>query len=71
MNQNLQEVYNSILNGSGKLMKDGIQTTLNVDVSDSFILNQSIIAVMAEGECLLERAETCVPKILITAGADL
>lgn len=52
-------------------MKDGIQTTLNVDVSDSFILNQSIIAVMAEGECLLERAETCVPKILITAGADL
>lgn len=66
MNQNLQEVYNSILNGGGNLIKNKIQTAFNVGVSASFILNQSMFAAKTEGWFLFERAENFVPKILIT-----
>jgi len=71
MNQNLQEVYNRVLNGIKKLIKNKIRMVSAILTSAPLILKESIISAITFCVCLFEEGDKFVSKIVITAGADL
>ncbi|RPI23315.1 MAG: cobalamin-binding protein [Chloroflexota bacterium] len=69
MNENLQKVYDAILEGDAALAKEGVQLALDASVPASTILNESMIAAMAKVGQLFEEGEFYVPEMLIAARA--
>jgi 5-methyltetrahydrofolate--homocysteine methyltransferase len=67
MEQVMQELYNSILNGENKVVPLKVQAALDAGVDASKILNEGMIAAMAEVGRLFEEGEYYVPEMLISA----
>jgi 5-methyltetrahydrofolate--homocysteine methyltransferase len=67
MEQVMQEIYTSILNGENKVVPVKIQAALDAGVDASKILNEGMIAAMAEVGRLFEEGEYYVPEMLISA----
>jgi 5-methyltetrahydrofolate--homocysteine methyltransferase len=67
MEQVMQEIYTSILNGENKVVPVKVQAALDAGVDASKILNEGMIAAMAEVGRLFEEGEYYVPEMLISA----
>jgi 5-methyltetrahydrofolate--homocysteine methyltransferase len=67
MEQVMQELYTSILNGENKVVPVKVQAALDEGVDASRILNEGMIAAMAEVGKLFEEGEYYVPEMLISA----
>jgi 5-methyltetrahydrofolate--homocysteine methyltransferase len=67
MEQVMQELYTSILNGENKVVPVKVQAALDAGVDASKILNEGMIAAMAEVGQLFEEGEYYVPEMLISA----
>lgn len=67
MEQVMQEIYTSILNGENKVVPVKVQAALDAGVDASTILNEGMIAAMAEVGRLFEEGEYYVPEMLISA----
>ncbi len=67
MEQVMQELYTSILNGENKVVPVKVQAALDAGVDASRILNEGMIAAMAEVGRLFEEGEYYVPEMLISA----
>ncbi|OGO17594.1 MAG: methyltransferase [Chloroflexi bacterium RBG_16_48_8] len=69
MSQEIQELFDAILSGNAKLAMDKVQAALDLDQDPSQILNQGMIAAMAEVGEHFEKGEYFVPEMLIAARA--
>lgn len=69
MSQEINELFNAILEGKAELAKEIIEEALINKLSPSQILNQGMIASMAEVGDRFERGEYYVPEMLIAARA--
>jgi 5-methyltetrahydrofolate--homocysteine methyltransferase len=67
MEQVMQELYTSILNGDNKTVAQKVQAALDAGIDASRILNEGMIAAMAEVGRLFEEGEYYVPEMLISA----
>ena len=67
MEQVMQELFNGILNGDNKSVPQKVQTALDAGIDASRILNEGMIAAMAEVGRLFEEGEYYVPEMLISA----
>ncbi|MFO7624322.1 MAG: corrinoid protein [Anaerolineales bacterium] len=67
MEQVMQELFNGILNGDNKGVPQKVQTALDAGIDASRILNEGMIAAMAEVGRLFEEGEYYVPEMLISA----
>jgi 5-methyltetrahydrofolate--homocysteine methyltransferase len=67
MEQVMQELYTSILNGENKVVPVKVQAAIDEGVDASRILNEGMIAAMAEVGRLFEEGEYYVPEMLISA----
>jgi len=67
MEQVMQEIFTSILNGDNKAVPLKVQAALDAGIEASKILNESMIAAMAEVGRLFEEGEYYVPEMLISA----
>lgn len=67
MNQEITELFNAILEGNAELAKEKIEEALSIKLAPSQILNQGMIASMAEVGDRFERGEYYVPEMLIAA----
>jgi 5-methyltetrahydrofolate--homocysteine methyltransferase len=63
----MQELYTSILNGENKVVPVKVQAALDAGIDASRILNEGMIAAMAEVGRLFEEGEYYVPEMLISA----
>lgn len=69
MSQEINELFNAILEGKAERAKEIIEEALINKLSPSQILNQGMIASMAEVGDRFERGEYYVPEMLIAARA--
>ena len=69
MNQLIQEIYDGIIDGQAPLVTQKVQQALDSDVDPAAILNQGMIAAMAEVGKRFEEGEYFVPEMLIAARA--
>ena len=69
MNNILQEVFDGILDGKGRLVQQKIQEAIDAGVSVETIVNDGMIAAMAEVGQLFEKGEYYVPEMLQSARA--
>lgn len=69
MTQELQELFDAILSGNAELAKEQVQAALDLNLEPSQILNQGMIAAMAEVGERFEKGEYFVPEMLIAARA--
>jgi 5-methyltetrahydrofolate--homocysteine methyltransferase len=69
MNQLIQEIYDGIIDGQAPLVSQKVQQALDSDVDPAAILNQGMIAAMAEVGKRFEEGEYFVPEMLIAARA--
>jgi 5-methyltetrahydrofolate--homocysteine methyltransferase len=69
MNQLIQEIYEGILDGQAPLVSQKVQQALDSDIDPAAILNQGMIAAMAEVGKRFEEGEYFVPEMLIAARA--
>ncbi len=69
MSQEINELFNAILEGKAELAKEKIEEALSNKLSPSQILSQGMIASMAEVGDRFERGEYYVPEMLIAARA--
>jgi 5-methyltetrahydrofolate--homocysteine methyltransferase len=67
MEQVMQELFTSILNGDNKTVPQKVQAALEAGIDASRILNEGMIAAMAEVGRLFEEGEYYVPEMLISA----
>jgi 5-methyltetrahydrofolate--homocysteine methyltransferase len=67
MEQVMQELYTGILNGDNKAVPQKVQACLDAGIDASRILNEGMIAAMAEVGRLFEEGEYYVPEMLISA----
>ena len=65
----LQEIYDSILNGQQKVSSAKVTEALEQGISASSVLNDGMVAAMAEVGRLFEEGEYFVPEMLIAARA--
>jgi 5-methyltetrahydrofolate--homocysteine methyltransferase len=65
----LQAIYDSILNGQQKVSAAKVQEALDLNIDPSTILNEGMVAAMAEVGRLFEEGEYFVPEMLIAARA--
>lgn len=65
----LQAIYDSILNGQQKVSAAKVQEALDLGIAASTILNEGMVAAMAEVGRLFEEGEYFVPEMLIAARA--
>lgn len=63
----LQDIYSSILEGDNKAVPLKVQAALDAGMDASRILNEGMIAAMAEVGRLFEEGEYYVPEMLISA----
>jgi 5-methyltetrahydrofolate--homocysteine methyltransferase len=69
MSQELQELFDAILSGNAELAKAQVQAALDLNLEPSQILNEGMIAAMAEVGERFEKGEYFVPEMLIAARA--
>ncbi len=69
MDRKVQEVFNAILSGKAEHTKEVVQDLLNNKVDPSHILNDGMIAAMAEVGERFEKGEFFMPEMLIAARA--
>ena len=67
MEQIMQELFTNILNGDNKTVPQTVQAALDAGIDASRILNEGMIAAMAEVGRLFEEGEYYVPEMLISA----
>jgi 5-methyltetrahydrofolate--homocysteine methyltransferase len=69
MSQEIQELFDAILAGNADLAKEKVQANLDLNLDPSQILNQGMIAAMAEVGERFEKGDYFVPEMLIAARA--
>ena len=69
MSQEIQELFDAILSGNADLAKEKVQANLDLNLDPSQILNQGMIAAMAEVGERFEKGDYFVPEMLIAARA--
>jgi 5-methyltetrahydrofolate--homocysteine methyltransferase len=69
MEQIVQEVYDGVINGENTVVQLKVQQGLEAGVDPAVILNQGMIAAMAEVGKRFEEGEYYVPEMLIAARA--
>ncbi|HVQ01589.1 MAG TPA: B12-binding domain-containing protein, partial [Candidatus Thermoplasmatota archaeon] len=65
----LQAIYDSILNGQHKVTPEEVSRALAEGIDPVTVLNESMVAAMAEVGRLFEEGEYYVPEMLIAARA--
>jgi 5-methyltetrahydrofolate--homocysteine methyltransferase len=65
----IKEIYDSILNGQQKVSSAKVQEALDQGINPAAILNDGMVAAMAEVGRLFEEGEYYVPEMLIAARA--
>jgi 5-methyltetrahydrofolate--homocysteine methyltransferase len=69
MDEQVKKIYNNILEGQHKQVVVDVQAALDAGVNPALILNEGMIAAMAEVGRLFEVGEYYVPEMLISARA--
>ncbi len=69
MNVMLQDIYSSIIQGSQISVTKQVQTAIDAGIEPQIVLNESMVAAMAEVGRLFEDGEYFVPEMLISARA--
>ncbi len=69
MEQLIQEISDGVLNGDAAAVNEKVQAALDTGLEASHILNDGMIATMAEVGRLFEEGEYFVPEMLISARA--
>lgn len=69
MNEHLQKIYDSVLNGDMDETAGFVEAALNAQLEPGFILNEGMISAMKEVGRLFEEGEYFVPEMLIAARA--
>ena len=69
MNEHLQKIYDSVLNGDMDETAGFVEAALNAQLEPGVILNESMISAMKEVGRLFEEGEYFVPEMLIAARA--
>jgi len=69
MDESLKAVYTAILDGQHKASAGAVQASLDSGVAPAAILNEGMVAAMAEVGRLFEEGEYFVPEMLIAARA--
>jgi 5-methyltetrahydrofolate--homocysteine methyltransferase len=69
MEPQLQEIYDSILNGQNAVASEKVKAALETGIDPAKILNEGMVAAMAEVGRLFEEGEYFVPEMLISARA--
>ncbi len=69
MNQHIQKIFDSILDGDRAAAKTGVQTALEANLDPLTILNEGMIGAMAEVGHRFEIGEYFVPEMLVAARA--
>jgi 5-methyltetrahydrofolate--homocysteine methyltransferase len=67
MEQVMQDIYNSILNGERNVVPDKVQAALDAGVDASRILNECMIPALAKVGKLFEEGEYYIPEMLTSA----
>jgi 5-methyltetrahydrofolate--homocysteine methyltransferase len=65
----LQEIYDNVMNGQAGAVEEGVRDALQAGIEAPVILNEGMIAAMAEVGRLFEEGEYFVPEMLIAARA--
>jgi 5-methyltetrahydrofolate--homocysteine methyltransferase len=65
----IKEIFDGILNGNQKVVPVKINEALEANLNPSYILNEGMVAAMAEVGRLFEEGEYYVPEMLIAARA--
>ena len=69
MNENLQTIYQAVLDGDMGAAKEGVQAALDAEIGAADILQAALIPAMGEVGKLFENGEYFVPEMLIAARA--
>ena len=69
MNEHLQKIYDSVLNGDMDETAGHVEAALNAQLEPGIILNEGMISAMKEVGRLFEEGEYFVPEMLISARA--
>jgi 5-methyltetrahydrofolate--homocysteine methyltransferase len=69
MNEYLQKIFDSVLNGEMDEVSDHVQAALDAQLDPGTILNEGMISAMQEVGRLFEEGEYFVPEMLISARA--
>ncbi len=65
----VKEIYDAVLNGENKGIAAKVQSALDVGLEPAMVLNEGMVAAMAEVGRLFEAGEYYVPEMLIAARA--
>lgn len=65
----IKEIYTNVMEGQVNAVKENVQAAIDADIPVSVILNEGMIAAMAEVGHLFEEGECFVPEMLIAARA--
>jgi len=65
----IQGIYTNVMEGQGEAVREQVQAALDAGISAPVILNEGMIAAMAEVGRLFEEGEYFVPEMLIAARA--
>jgi len=65
----IQEIYTNVMEGEADVVKEKVQNAIEAGIPVSVILNEGMIAAMAEVGRLFEEGEYFVPEMLIAARA--
>jgi len=65
----MQDIFDSILNGQQKVTSAKVQAALEQGIAPATVLNEAMVAAMAEVGRLFEEGEYFVPEMLIAARA--
>jgi len=69
MDPKIKEIYDCVLNGDNKTIGGKVQSALETGMDPGKILNEGMVAAMAEVGRLFEEGEYYVPEMLISARA--
>ena len=65
----IQEIYENVIDGQNKAVQEKVQAAINAGVAPEEILNEGMIAAMAEVGRRFEIGDYFVPEMLIAARA--
>ena len=65
----VKEIYTNVMEGQDKAVKENVQSAIDAGIPVSVILNEGMIAAMAEVGHLFEEGECFVPEMLVAARA--
>jgi len=65
----IKEIYTHVMEGDANLITDNVQAAIDAGIPVSVILNEGMIAAMAEVGRLFEEGEYFVPEMLVAARA--